>query len=202
MKRGEFLTTSRAVIIFEQMISCRRAFCADNDFFRMTDFWEDLCDEDGRWTIKTYRSSETDDSKRKAGVIAFGDRVTLSVDKKLTENAKQGCKLSNFILAHEIGHVALGHHARSAFTKNFQLMAGTRGMSISPPSLEEMEADFAGVFLQCGIALSDPNWASVALANRAFTDISYVKKLQRIVQLDVFQRHLNRPRPTFPRVIL
>ena len=157
MTKGHCLTTSRAVDIFEEMVSCRRDYCADNEFFRMPDVWEYLCDEEGRWTIKTFRSKETEDFKRKAGVVAFADRVTLTVDEKLLAAAKQGCKLSNFILAHELGHVALDHHARSLVTKHFQLFAGPSGMSNLPPTLEELEANYAGVF---SIGRCRPPWST------------------------------------------
>ena len=202
MKSSQILTTARAVDIFEEVISCRRMFCADNEFFRMTEFWEDLCDEEGRWSIKTYRSNLSDDFKRKAAVVSFDDRVTLTVDEKLMANAKNGCKLSNFILAHEMGHIALDHHSRGAVTKYFQLFAGPSGMSNLPPTIEELEANFAAVFLQCGVALMDPGLDAVQLAHRAFSDVYYVKKAQKIVQLEVFQRLLNRPKRTYERVIL
>ena len=202
MKSSQFLTTSRAADIFDEVISCRRMFCADNEFFRMTEFWEDLCDEGGRWSIKTYRSNLSDDFKRKAGVIAFGDRVTLTVDEKLVANAKDGCKLSNFILAHEMGHIALDHHAKGAVTKNFQLFAGPSGMSNLPPTLEELETNYAAVFLQCGVALMDPRLDAVQLAHRAFSDVYYVRKAQKVVQLEVFQRLLNRPKRIYERAIL
>jgi len=42
--------------------------------------------------------------------------MTLSVDQRLMAEARKGCSLSNFILAHEFAHLALGHHARSATT--------------------------------------------------------------------------------------
>lgn len=202
MKSRPILSASRAVEIFEEAISCRRMFCADGDFFRMDEFWEDLCDEGGQWTMKTYRSSETQDFKRKAGVSKFGDRVTLTVDENLMARAKQGCKLSNFILAHEAGHLALDHHASGAVTKNFQLFAGPIGMSNLPPTVEELEANYAAVFLQCGVALQDTRWDAVQLAHRAYSDVTYVKKAQAIVKLEVFQRELGRSRPIFPRVVL
>jgi hypothetical protein len=202
MKNGQFLTTKRAVDIFEVMISCRREFCGDKDFIRMPEVWEDLCDEEGRWTVKPYRSNDIEDLKRKAGVIAFGDRVTLTVDERLLQNAKQGCNFSNFTLAHELGHVALDHHARSKVTKNFQLKAGPRGNSILPPTLEEREANFAAVSFQCGVALFNEKLSALELANRALTEVGQVRNAQRIVRLDVFQRELNRPRPTYQTVVL
>ncbi|WP_426033470.1 hypothetical protein [Cypionkella sp. TWP1-2-1b2] len=202
MTKRPFLTTARSVAIFDEMISCRREYCADTDFFRMTDFWEDQCDDEGRWQINKYRSDETEDFKRKAGVIAFDYRVTLSVDEKLMANAKRGCMLSNFILAHEMGHVALGHHLRSATTKNFQLFDGPRGMCNLPPTLEELEANYAGTFLQCGVALFDSKWSPLDLARRAFTNVEYVRKSQRIVGLEVFQRELVRPKPNLISIVL
>jgi hypothetical protein len=202
MKNDQILTTSRMVGIFNEIISCRRMYCADNNFFRMPDFWEDLCDDEGNWTINTYRSNETEDWKRKAGVIAFGDRVTLTTDEKLIARAKQGCGFSNFILAHEMGHVALGHHAKGAVTKHFQLFAGPSGLSNIPRTLEEREANYAAVFLQCGVAVLDPRWNPRQLANRAFSDESSIKKVQAMVHLDVFLRELNRPKPWRARVVL
>lgn len=201
MSRKHRWLTPRAVEVFRILVGCRRSFCADNDFFRMDRFWESLCDDEGQWSIKTYRSKETEDFKRKAGIIAFAGRVTLSVDERLMENARRGCKLSNFILAHEAGHLALDHHARGAVIKNFQLFSDSSGMSNVPPSLEELEANYAAVFLQCGVALMDPRWDPVQLAHRAFTDVYYVKKAKRLVQLAAFRNELARQMGKFERVV-
>ena len=202
MMGKDVLTTLRLVEVFEEMVACRRLYCADSDFFRMPDFWKDLCDEEGCWKIKTYKSNETEDFKRKAGVIAFGDRVTLVVDERLMAAADGGCKLSNFILAHEVGHLALDHHARGAVVKNFQLFAGPSGMSNLPPTLEERETMFAAVFLQCGVALLNGKWDPIHMANRAFSDVHYVRNAQRMLQLDVVRRELARTRPKRERVVL
>jgi hypothetical protein len=202
MKRTPFLSTTQVASAFKEMVSCRRLNFGDNEYFRMTDVWRDLSDEEGRWSVKAYQSKETEDYKRKAGVIAFADRVTLIVDEKLWANADRGCKLSNFILAHELGHVALDHHARSMVIKNFQLFAGPSGMSNLPPTPEELEANLAAVFFQCGVALMDPKLDPVQLAHRAFSDVYYVKKAQRIVQLEVFQRELQKLKTNYPRVVL
>ena len=202
MKINPFLSTNRAVEIYEEMIFCRRMFCADKNFFLMPDVWNDLLDDEGRWSIKTFRSSTVGNFKPKAAVIAFDDRATLTVDERLMENAENGCKLSNFILAHELAHLALGHHERSMVTKNFQLLLGDKGNSILPPNLEELEAHFAAVFFQCGVALEEPRWTSIDLANRACSDVYYVKKAQQYVQLDIFQRQLTRARTPTQRVVL
>ena len=203
MKNRQVLTTSRAAQIYEVMLGYRREYCADTHFFKMSDFWEWLCGGDGQWSIKTYRAIATEDYKPKAGVVAFGHNITLTADERLFENARRGDKLSNVILAHELSHLALNHHKGSFVTKHFQLSTGSTGMfSILPPTLEEQEADYAAVFFQCGVALMDPRLSPRDLANRAFSDETLIKNAQRFVRLEVFQRELNRLKPTFPRVIL
>ena len=194
------ISVARAASIFEEMLSVRRFFCpADHDFFKMSDFWEDLCDEQGNWSVKTYKSKESNDLSRKAGVSAFAGRVTLTLDERLLENARSGCNFSNYVLAHEVGHVALQHF--DARTKNFEL-SGPDGTWNLPASLEELEANLAAVFLQCGVALLDPRWGPLELANRAFSDENYVRKAQKYVRLEAFQGLLTRPKPKFDRVVL
>lgn len=202
MNSWPILTPKRAAVAFREMIGCRRDFCADTDFFRMPEVWDYLCGENGDWKIKEYRSSETEDFKRKAGVISFNGRVTLSVDERLMENARGGCKLSNFILAHELGHLGLNHHARGAVTKNFQLFAGPNGMSNMPPTLEELETNYAAAFFQCGTALLDQRWGTLDLAHRACSDVSYVRKAQAIVRQDAFRRALQEIASERVRVVL
>ncbi len=196
------LSTSRAVKIYWEALECRRAFAADTDFFKMPDYLEWLFGESERWSIKLFKSNQFEDFKRKASLVVFDHRVKLSVDEKLMAAARRGCWLSNFILAHEVGHLALDHHAMSATTKNFQLFAGPSGMSNIPPTLEELEANVAAVFLQCGPALMNGSLGVVELARRAFSDVTYVKKAKRIVLQDVFQRELRRPRPKRERSIM
>ncbi|SHL58425.1 hypothetical protein SAMN05444414_12114 [Roseovarius marisflavi] len=202
MKRRPILTTLRATEIWTEMLWFRRELYSDDKFFKMTDVWETLCNDFEKWTMRTYRSNQLEDFKRKAGVVALDDRVTLTADEKLIANAKHGCKLSNFILAHELGHLALDHHARGAVVKNFQLFSGANGMCNVPPTLEELETNYAAVFFQCGAALEDTCWSPIQLAHRAFSDVEYVKKAQAVVRLDVFQRELRRPKPKRERVIL
>ncbi|GGO52141.1 hypothetical protein SAMN05444398_101427 [Roseovarius pacificus] len=184
------------------MLWLRRELYDDGEFFKVPDAWAAICEESETWKLKTYRTELLEDYKRKAGIVVLGDYVTLSADERLWENARRGCKLSNYILAHEIGHLTLDHHAKGAITKNFQLFSGPNGMSNVPPTVEELEANLAAVFFQCGVALKDRQIDAVQLAHRAFSDVHYVKKAQRIVQLDVFQQELRRPRPKVERVIL
>ena len=208
MKRKPFLTTARVVQIFDEMLAYRRGFCADNEFVRMHEVWEELCVEGSDWKIRKYRDKKTENFKPKAGVVQFGHSVTLSVDERLFQDAAKGGGLSNYILAHELGHIALDHHASSKVVKNFQLFSGPGGMSIRPPTLEEEEVDYAAVFFQCGQALFDKRLDAVQLARKAFTDVSVVRKAQKIVGLEVFQRELlfqrqlTLLRPKYERVIL
>ena len=190
MKGKQILTTARAVAISEEMLSYRREFCADTEFVRMDFVWEELCVDGGTFNIRTFRGEQSEDFKPKARVIRFGDNVTLHADERLFEDAKNGGKLSNSILAHEFAHLALDHHSNGVGVKNFQLFQGPNGMSILPPNLEEYEADLGAIFFQCGVALHDNRWDTIQLAHRAFADVNLVKKARRIAQLDVFRREL------------
>lgn len=199
--KKQSLTTPEAVSLFREMVSYRRIYCDDNEFFRMTDVWNWLAD-DGAVKIKTYRTECEEDYKRKAGVVAFGERSILVVDKKLLENADNKCKLSNFMLAHEFAHLALDHHARNAVVKNFQLFATASGNANIPPTKEEYEANLAAVFFQCGVALLDPKLDPLTLAHRAHSDVNEVKKAARKCRLDVFRDELNRQSYGIKQVVL
>jgi len=168
----------------------------------MPDYLEELFEESDRWSIKLLKSNQFEDHKRKASLVFFDHWVTLSVDEKLMAAASRGCRLSNFILAHEVGHLALDHHAMSATTKHFQLFSGPNGMSNIPPTLEELEANIAAVFLQCGPALISSGLDAVELARRAHSDVTYVRKAQRIVRLDAFQRRLRQPKVRRERAVM
>jgi hypothetical protein len=196
------LSTERLAEIFKTVLQYRRQYAADNEFFKMTDYWRWLRDEGAYCKIKTYTSDESEDFKRKAGVVAFGDNITLVVDHRLMQRADEGCKFCNFMLGHEAAHLMLEHHGRKATIKHYQLFAGTSGMSNLPPNIEELEANFGGVFLQCGVALGNPRWETLQLAHRGYSDVLSVRKAQKIVQLEHFQRELARPKSVHPRVIL
>jgi len=202
MKRKSTFTTSRAVEIWEETLWLRRELYPDDKFFKVPDAWDKICEEGETWKTKAYRAHSAQDFNRKAGVVVLGDRATLTVDERLLENARKGDKLSNFILAHEIGHLVLDHHEKGAIIKNFQLFSGPQGMTNTPPTLEEFEANMAAVFFQCGVALLDKQQVPIQLAHRAYSDVYYVKKAQKMIQLENFQRELQRPKKKNERVVL
>jgi|AutmiccBRH37_all_1029493.scaffolds.fasta_scaffold30335_1 hypothetical protein len=204
MKRKPYLSTARAAEIYNTVVGCRRIFCEDSEFFKATELWGDLCSENNAWRIRKFRSVDEDSYKLKAGVIVFEDlgRVTLTVSEELWAKARDGGWMQNFVLAHELGHIALGHHDKGLVTKNFQVFAGPKGLANTPPTLEEEEANYAAVFLQCGVALEDQRWQTLDLARRAFSDPSYVRKAQAAVRLDVFQQQLKLIRSKHSRVVL
>jgi predicted metal-dependent phosphoesterase TrpH len=183
------------------MVSCRRDYCAASDFFRMTGVWKYLCEDSEEWKIKFFRPQAGDELRPKAAVSEFDHRVRLTVDAELWASAEKGDKLANFVLAHEAGHLQLKHNSRSA-TRFFQMMLGQKGQSIVPQDYFELEANFAGVCFQCGVALLDPNLSAMELAKRAFTDVAQVKMAQSMVQLEVFRREPSRTKPVYPRVVL
>ncbi len=207
MSRRPKISLARAVDIYEEMVGCRRMMYDDQEFFKMSDVLEALCDceKDGSediWRIKTFKTNLTEDYRRKVGVIKFEGSVTLSMDQRFWEKARKGCALCNFTLAHEIGHLGLEHHDTNAKIMNFQLFKGPKGYSNLPPTTEELEANYAAAFFQCGVALVDDTWFPRQLAKRAYSDVSYVEKAQRMVRLPEFQRILNCPKRQNPRVVL
>ena len=198
---GLVLTTQRAARIFEDMVSCRRDYCADDENFKMTDVWKYLCEGSAEWKIKLFRRGQKDLDRPQAAVAELNHNVRLTVSEELWADADRVDELSNFILAHEIGHLELKHNSRFA-TRHFQMASGIEGYSILPKSYYELEADFAAVVFQCGVALLDFQLSAVELANRAFCDVEQVRNAQRMVQLGIFRRELARPRPVYPRVVL
>jgi predicted metal-dependent phosphoesterase TrpH len=201
MKQDLILTTKRAVTIFEEMVSCRRDYGADDEFFKMTDVWEYLCDGSNEWKIKFFHQVPGQALRPKAAVTEFDHNVRLMVESGLWSSAQHGDKLSNFVLAHESGHLQLRHNSRTA-VRHFMMVAGEMGNSVIPQDYFELEANFAAVIFQCGVALLDATLSASELARRAFTDVAQVKKVQAMVRTEVFRRELNRQRPTCPRVVL
>ena len=195
------ISTSRAVTIVREMILLRGGYVGEFEFFRMTELWESLAD-DKIVRIRTFKPRSSDVNRRKASAIRFGDQVTLSVDNDYWERALRGENFPNFTLAHEFGHIELNHHTNQAGTKNFQLTARQADFANIPPNEEEFEANLAAVALQCGTALLNRGVDAEDLAKRASSDYTWVKKVVQFCKLEAFQNEINRPRPTYPRVIL
>lgn len=196
------LTTPRAVEIYREALSIRRELYKDDQFFKAIEAWGKICGDSEKWRTKTYQRRKHEPLKIKAGITEFADIVILTVDAELIERAKNGCKLCNYILAHEMGHLMLDHHAHDTVVKHYQLFSTERGLANIPPTLEEYEANLAAVFFQCGTHLENSITKTTDLANRAFTDVNAVRAAQQMVQMEVFQEELKKPRRTYPRVIL
>ena len=122
-------TTSGYAKDFKTMISVRREYCADTEFFLMTSFWDSLSEGDSSISIKKYRSSTGDDFLRRAAVHRFDDQIKLIVDRALWENAERGNGVFNFLLAHECAHVCLDHHRNGHGVKNFKMAQSRFGVS-------------------------------------------------------------------------
>lgn len=202
MVRRPVISVPRTVEIYKEMLWARRELYSDHDFFLMPAAWEKVCEENIRWRIKLYPSDPKMPVKRKAGIVVFNGSLTLTADQRLFDDANKGCQISNFILAHELGHVALGHHDTGAVIKNFQLFDGPTGLSNLPPTVEELEANYAAAFFQCGAALLDLRRGVLDLARSAACDVSYVRHARSAVLLEPFQRELNKHSKANPRVVL
>jgi hypothetical protein len=197
---GLILTTRETVRIFEDMVSCRRALYADNEFQKMTDVWKELCQDSEEWKIKLYQRGKKDLDRPQAAVAVLGQHVRLTVSAELWADAESGDGVSNFILAHELGHVGEGHNSRFA-TRHFHMASTANGHAIIPKSYYEKVADFAAVAFQCGVALLDASLSAADLARLAFSDLEQVQNAQRMVQSTVFCRELARPRAAVKREV-
>ncbi len=198
-KKRPAVTTTRMAEIYIEMVFLRREYMeychehsGDTLFFKMSDFWNWLCEGSSEFKIKKYRSDQTKDFSRRASIVALGNWMTLTVDERLFAKAADGDKFANYILAHEFGHLALGHSEISATKRNYLMSESARGMANIPATVEELEANLAAPFFQCGKLLEDARWDAVHLANRAFSDVYSVERAQKFVRLEIFQREVRR----------
>jgi hypothetical protein len=178
----------RAARVFDEMVSVRRLLMDDHNFSKMTDVWKTLFEECDGFSLKTYAATEGTVADFKAGVTSLGDRVTLIASEGLWARAEKGSLLANSTLAHELAHVALGHHLRKA--KHFKMKTTEHGFRNEPKDDVELEANLGAVFFQCGVSLfiSDVDYTS--LAKQAFADVHQTKKALDYVRLDSFRREL------------
>jgi len=201
MSRRPKISAQRAAKVFKEALACRRLFCEDDKFFNMSEMWEDLCEGDDNWNIRQVTNGPLADYQRRAGVVAFGEFVTLVADKELMRLARLGSGFANFILAHEISHLMLDHHANAKVVKNFKVVDSETGKSVIPPTDEELETNYAAIFLQCGVALFDERLSALELARRAKTDVGMVKKARSLVRVMEFQKELESISKQKPRVV-
>lgn len=194
------ISATCAAMMMREMLWHRREFCSDNEFFKMVDYWDWLAKELPEISIKKFVARGR--AELKAGVVCFNNRSTLIVPTEMLKKSGEGEKLSNFTLAHEFAHIALDHHAKGAVVKHFQLINTSTGVANVPPNIEELEANFAAVFFQIGVALLAPNADPIALANRANTDVTYTRKAIAICSLPEFQREFSKLQHSIERVIL
>ncbi len=206
------ISVSRAAEIFGEIVSIRRCYAADHEFFRMEEVWRDLAgesfdDEGGeelplQINIKEYESPANEDYKRKAAIIAFGNRATVVVDQRMMTSARKGDGLDNFILAHEFAHMALEHHAQFAAIRNFMLSQTSNGGRVIPPDEMELEANFAAVLFLCGPSILEKRADARSLAKKASCDLSELKKVLSYLKVEELRRTIEKARSGIERVIL
>lgn len=192
------ISVKRAAAIAREVFSVRRLVCRDNEFPGALAFWEALGENNPNFTMKVYPERV----KNKAGIIAFEERVKLLISRDFVDRAKRGETLSNFILAHEFCHVALDHHGHAAVIKNFDLSLRSDGFAIEAPDDEELETNYATVFLLCGPAIMDASIDAVVLAKKAHCDIRFVKKAVAGMRLPEFKAEWDRLQRKIERVTL
>lgn len=186
MNKWPEISTDRAVAIYLDALSCREHGNAHN----IPRLIEDLFSGSSGWKITFYGSEQSDEYEPKAAVIAGFGRYTLVVDRTLWARAKNGDIFANFVLAHELGHISLRHHDHGSIRKHYRLSATESGLANIPPTVEELEANLWAVFFQCGELLENPTLEAVQLAKASRTDVGYVKRAQRYVNVGSFKRLL------------
>ena len=183
------ISANRAAEIFRDTLSVRRINWLDNQFPKMTDVWEFLAADNPQVRIKRY-NTDNEYSHKRAAVVALDELIALTASNQFWDRACQGALFQNFVLAHEMGHLILDHHASGAVVKNFALFDDATGVANIPPTVEELEANYAAVFFQCGVTLLAPGLNAKTdafrIAARAFSDPHYVEKAIRLCQLEAF----------------
>lgn len=203
--RRPAIGAERTVHNFREMISHRRLFCSDDQYLRMPDVFEtltEITEPDFKFRIKRYSSGNDEDKALKASVIAFNGQATLTVSRRLYEDASNGCLSSNFTLAHEFAHLVLGHHGRNATTMHFQTTRISGMNKRVAPDEMELETDYAAVFFLCGVALLNRNESARELARRACCDVYQVEKALKICRLEPFLSKLRAAESTTSRIVL
>ncbi|WP_300064027.1 hypothetical protein [uncultured Roseobacter sp.] len=195
-----FVSVARGAEMFRELLSYRRLYRDDDEFFTMGEMWEDLASDIDEVSIKFFEDRDGECLKR-AGVIHFDGRTTLVLPQSSLTKAKRGSRFVNFTLAHEFSHVALGHHDDKPRIMNFQLSDEMIRKNL-PPTVEEYEANLGAIFLQCGVALFDTTLSPATLAARAYTEEHYVKNAMRICRLNEFRQELEKLAQDRPRVVL
>ncbi|MFW5655624.1 MAG: hypothetical protein ACOCYW_08280 [Roseicyclus sp.] len=190
-ERRPKISAHRAARVYDEMLSVRRFLMSDGSFRKMPDVWEEFSADLEGYKLSTYRAIEGSKADNKAGVITLGgEGATLITSQGLWERAKAGNLLANTIIAHEIAHLALGHHLRSV--KHFQPKTTDHGLKNIPENDIELETNYAAVFLQCGVAILDPRIDATTLAKQAFADVYQTKKARLLVLQEAFQKELKR----------
>lgn len=190
------ISVARAASIYKTMVGYRRIFAEDHEFFNMVDFWEWLVKDCDFMKIVVHNDPTGQDIKLKASVVSFNGEVRLVASKGLLEKARSGHMTYNFVLAHELAHLAAEHHRKSATTKHFKLGSGSHGNTIVSQDADELEAHYGAVFFQCGVALFNKAYSPLQLARLAHSEPKYVEKAQAAVRLSQFQRAIAEPQPS------
>lgn len=191
-KKKVGLSEARLVHIFHEMNWYRGEFIDEKKFCKMSDVWETYERDVDEVKIKEFNVDKEEDG-RVARVVEFAGRFTLIVPSSMMDKARAGDGFSNFQLAHEFSHVALGHHEHGAGKLYFRMTKSERfGYSDQFDDPKEIEASIAAVFFQCGISLLAPDVSASFLAQRAFSDYKWVKRALIICRSTSFQNEMHK----------
>lgn len=196
------LGANRAAEISREVFWYRGYVAEPRQYFKMSDVIEDALRDGDVFRLREFDPGDDLLKRRKAGVVGFAGKYSFILPKGMMEGAREGQKEDNYALAHEWCHIILGHHESGAVVKNYQLFQTESGNVNRPPTQEELETNFAATLFQCGEAIFDKGVDPVRLGNRAFTNISEVRKVTRICQTSSFQEAVDKLIASRPRVVL
>ncbi len=139
--------------------------------------------------------------KRVAFVLKLDPYIRLISSKLKFEKAKKGARFQNFVLAHEIAHIILGHSENSTSAKPFSLHSENGVLKALAEDVDEVEAHYGAILLQIGDQIFEKDFDVTATLKIAATDEVTLRRLAKICQLDTVQR-LWKESQKIPRVVL
>lgn len=85
-------------------------------------------------------------------------------------------------------------------SKYFQLFATETEVANIPPTIEELETNYAATFFLCGPAIFDLRRDALRLADVAYCDVYYIKKVRKLLEQQEFWEEMQKLNST-PRAV-
>ncbi len=193
-KNRPAITPQRLIQVSREMESWRRPYFDDNPYeakvgvINSAKVWEWFADYLSE-TVKIRFDRNLDKTdKRVAFVLKLDPYIRLVSSKIKFEKAKKGAWFPNFVLAHEIAHIFLGHSETTTAAKPFSLHSENGVLMALAEDVDELEAHYGAIFLQVGDQIFEKDFDVTAIMKIAATDAVTLRRLARICQMDSVQK--------------